>query len=214
MAVITALLAVAGLYIPFMQFVVFFVWALPCVLIIMRHGLTTGIISLIVAALLIMLLAGPMRAIFSVIQFGSLALVYGVAFGKRWSAGKTVFSGSIVMVISTLLLYYLVFLLTGINNLNIAAELQGAIEPTIELYKNMGLIGSGNGVSEQQMREMLTWYMQLFTIFLPAFFIVSGIATAFLNYIAAQKILARFKIIVPEFPPFRCWHLPWWLVWG
>ncbi|MCR4440610.1 MAG: YybS family protein [Peptococcaceae bacterium] len=214
MAVITAFLAVAGLYIPFMQLLIFFVWTIPGVLVIVRHGPAAGILSIAVAGFMILIIAGPMRAFFAVLQFGGLALVYGYAFSRRWQAGVTLLAGSAVMIVSTLVLYYLVYLLTGINNLNIAGELKEAVEPTIELYKNMGIIGPGKGLSEAMLRESLLAAVEFLTAYFPAIFALSGVASAFLNYFAAQKILYRFKIEIPGFPPFIHWRLPWWTVWG
>jgi len=214
MAAITAFLAIAGLYIPFMQLMIFFVWTIPAVLVIIRHGAVAGVLSITVAGFLIMLIAGPMRAFFAVLQFGGLALVYGYAFSRRWQAGTTLLAGSAAMIASTLALYYIVYLVTGINNLNIAGELKEAIEPTIELYKNMGIIGPGKGLSETALRKSLLEAVEFLTAYFPAMFALSGVASAFLNYFAAQKILARFKVEIPGFPPFTHWRLPWWTVWG
>lgn len=214
MAAITAMLAVAGLYIPFIQVLVFLVWTIPIILVIVRHGMTAGLISTAVAGLIVLILAGPLRAFLAVIQFGGLALTYGYAFQRRWPAGTILLAGSVVMVLSTLVLYYLIFLVTGINTLDIAAELQAAIDPTIELYKNLGMINPEQGLTEEAVREVLAQTIAVFTLLLPAMFIVAGAASAFLNYFAAQKILARFKVEISHFPPFHQWRLPWWTVWG
>jgi uncharacterized protein YybS (DUF2232 family) len=214
MAVMTTLLALAGLYIPFMQFFIFFVWTIPSVLVIVRHGLTVGLISITAASILIFMLAGPLSAIMAAIQIGSLALVYGYAFRKRWKAGITLLVGAIIMIGATLLLYYVVFLVTGINNLNIFGQLNEVVDPTIEMYKNLGIINPEKGITEEAVREILQKYFQLFTYLFPAFFAMAGVSSAFLNFFAAQKILNRFKIDVPTLPLFRCWNLPWWVVWG
>lgn len=214
MAVITAMLALAGLYIPFMQFAVFFIWTVPSVLVIVRHGTTAGIISIVVAGLLILMLAGPLSAIIAVAQIGGLAIVYGYSFRKRWKAGVTLLAGTFMMIASTLLLYYIVFLVTGINNLDITGQLKEAIDPAIEMYKKMGIISAEKGISETYVREILNYYFDMLTYLFPAFFAFAGMTSAFLNFFALQKMLLRFKMEIPKLPPFRYWHLPWWIIWG
>ncbi|MDX9871757.1 MAG: YybS family protein [Clostridia bacterium] len=214
MAVFTAILAAAGLYIPLMQFVVFFVWTIPSVLVIVRHGLMTGLVSLTAATLLIFMLAGPVSAIMAAIQIGSLAVIYGIAFRRGWKAGAALFSGAAIMMVSTLLLYYLVFIITGINNLDIASQLQEALEPTIQMYKDIGLINPEKGVTEEGVRQIMQGYFQSFTFFFPGMFALSGAVSAFLTFFASQKILRRFQIEINSLPPFRLWRLPWWIIWG
>ncbi|PKM88062.1 MAG: hypothetical protein CVU87_08340 [Firmicutes bacterium HGW-Firmicutes-12] len=214
MAVMTTLIALAGLYIPFMQFFIFFIWTIPSVIVIVRHGLTVGLISIAAASILIFMLAGPLSAIMAAIQIGSLALVYGYAFRNGWKAASTLLAGAIIMVGATLLLYYTVFLITGINNLNIFSQLNEVLEPTIEMYKNLGIIDPAKGITEGAVREIIQKYFQLLTYLFPAFFAMAGIASAYLNLFAAQKILHRFGIDVPILPQFRHWNLPWWVVWG
>jgi len=214
MAVITAMLALAGLYIPFMQFAVFFIWTIPSVFVIVRHGLTAGVISIVVAGLLILMLAGPLSAIIAVVQISGLALVYGHAFRKCWRAGVTLLAGTFTMIVSTLLLYYIVFLVTGINNLDITGQLKEAIDPAIDMYKKMGIISAEKGISESDVRDILHFYFNMLGYLFPALFAFAGMTSAFLNYFALGKILFRFKMDIPKLPPFRYWHLPWWIIWG
>lgn len=214
MAVITAMLALAGLYIPFMQFAVFFIWTVPTILVIVRHSITTGLVSLVVAGLLIFMLAGPLSAVIAVVQISGLALIYGYAFRKRWKAGITLVSGTAAIIASTLLLYYIVFLVTGINNLDLAGQLKEAMEPAIEMYKSLGIVGTEKGMSEAEIREILEVNFNLLGYLFPALFAFAGMSSAVLNFVVVQKILFRFKIDIPKLPPFRYWHLPWWVVWG
>lgn len=214
MAVITAMLALAGLYIPFMQFAVFFIWTVPSVLVIVRHGITAGIISIVVAGLLILMLAGPLSAIIAVAQISGLAIVYGYSFRKRWKAGVTLLAGTFIMIVSTLLLYYIVFLVTGINSLDITGQLKEAIDPAIEMYKKLGIISTEKGLSETDVREILNFYFNMLTYLFPALFALAGMTSAFLNFFALQKVLLRFKMEMQKLPSFRYWHLPWWSIWG
>lgn len=214
MAVFTAILAAAGLYLPLAQFVVFFVWTVPTVLVIVRHGMVTGLVSLAAATLLIFMLSGPVNAVMTAIQIGSLAIVYGYAFRHGWKAGAALLAGTVIMMGSTLLLYYIMFLVTGFNNLDIAAQLQEAIEPTMQMYKDLGFINPERGLSEEVAREMMQAYIHAFTYFFPGLFALSGASAAMLSFFASRKILQRFNIKINSLPPFTLWRLPWWIVWG
>lgn len=213
MACITAVLALIGIYIPFSMLFVFFIWIIPVVLVVVRHDLTTGILSVIVSGLLVLFFSGPVLALVSVLQFGGLALALGYGFQKKWEPGLTLLLGIVVSVISTLLLFYLTFLITGINQLDITAMLTDSIEPTIQMMKNIGYLKLYN-LGEDQAREMFVATVQLVSFIFQATLALNSALLAVINYVVAQKILVRFKIEIRKLPPFREWRLPWPAVWG
>lgn len=216
LAALTAILGLAGIYLPFLRLVIDFLWTIPIVVITVRHGLRVGMITLSVAGVLIVMLAHPLSAFFLILQFGGLALFYGAAFREKWRPAATLFVGTGIAVLSFLLVLALLVQLTGFEALNFAEQMEASIEPTIELYRQLGLFkqGAQTGVTETAVREMLTALTQTAILLIPAFFVLWALATAFLNYLIAQQILGKLKIRTPVLPPFRRWQLPWWLVWG
>ncbi len=213
MAALTVILVLAGLYIPFLQFFVYFFWTIPGILIFVRHGFVAGILTLVVASIIVLMLSGPLSAVMAGVQIGALAVVYGYAIRKRWKAGKTVFSGMLATVAASLLLYYLFFWITGVNGLDITGQMQEAVDPTIEAYRRFGLVGE-NGIPEQELRAMVSGYIERVAFFFPAFFAMAGAFAAYLTHYIARRILRRFAIEVHVLPPFREWRMPWWIVWG
>lgn len=216
LAGLTAVLALIGIYIPILRPLTNLIWAIPIVIAIVHHGPLTGLLSIGVAGMLIFVMSSPVEAVFLVLQFGGLALVYGYAFYKGLRPGWTLLAGTGTAVASILLVLFLSFLLFDVKPAEIIEEMRQTVEPTIEIYRNMGVFEKYQdaGFSEETMRQMLTGFIEMIRLVVPAILIVYGIMSAFLNYLIAQKVLGKLNIKVPALPPFRLWRLPWWTVWG
>lgn len=216
LAVLTALLALTGIYIPLLNIVTNLVWTIPIILVTVRHGLPTGFMSLTVAGLLIFLLSSPVTAVFMVIMFGGIALVYGYAFHKKIKPGMTLLAGAVTVIISFLAASVFSFLVTGINPLDIATLMKESLDATIALYRDLGFFDryGAEGVTEESTRQTMQAYMQTIALFVPAIVVMYGLMTALINYIISQRILLRLKADVPRPTPLIYWRLPWWTVWG
>jgi len=216
MATIAAILGLAGIYLPFMRVFTDMFWTIPIVIVTVRHGLTTGAVSLGVAGLLILVMAHPLQAVFLMLQFGGLALFYGVAFKNGYKAAMTLFAGTGVAVLSLFLVIVLMIALFGVDVVNIAAQMEESMELTIDLYQRLGLFkqSAQTGLTEEVVRQMMEAFSHTLGLLIPAFFVLWALATAFLNYLIAQIVLLRLKIKIVPLPPFREWRLPWWIIWG
>lgn len=214
LASLTAVLAVIGLYIPVLRLLTDFVVIVPIIIVSVNHGVNYGFMSLIVAGLLITLLSGPVKAIFVILQFGGIALFFGYAFHKKIKAEKTLLIGVFVAIISMLVIYLFSYIMFGFASIDIISQMKASIEPSLELYKQFGLLNPEQGLTEETYRLIMDAYIKLLTIIIPAMLMIYGLSSAFLNYIVAQKILKKLKISVPELPSMRYWRLPWWTIWG
>lgn len=216
MAGLTAILALVGIYLPFVRIFTDLIWTIPVVLVTVRHGVSTGLMTIIVAGLLIFSLSSPVEAVILIIQFGGLALIYGYGFRKQLKPGLTLLMGAGTAVISILLVFSISLLIFGVDILNFAEHLKASIEPTILLYEKLGFFEkyAAQGFNEQMAREMLKGFIQLISLVIPALIAIYGLTSAFLNYFVAQKILVKMKIPVPVLPPIIYWRLPWWTVYG
>lgn len=216
MASLTAILALMGIYMPFIRIFTDLIWTIPVVLVTVRHGVSTGIMTIAVAGLLIFSLSSPIEAVILIIQFGGLALLYGYAFRKQMRPGVTLLMGAGAAVVSILLVFCISLLIFGVDILNFAEHLKASIEPTIVLYEKLGLFEkyAAQGFTEQIAREMLSGFIKLISLIIPALLAIYGLTSAFLNYFVAQIILEKIKVPVPKLPPIMYWRLPWWTVWG
>ncbi|MGI6145021.1 MAG: YybS family protein [Peptococcia bacterium] len=216
MAAITAILGLAGIYLPFIRIFTDMIWTIPIVIVTTRHGLTAGAVSLGVAGLLIFALAHPLQAVFLILQFGALALFYGCAFKKGIKPSFTLLVGTGVAVLSLLLVILLMLGLFGADVINITKQMQASIEPTLQLYDKLGFFSESaqTGLTEEMVRQILESFVYTITLLVPALITLWALTTAFLNYVIAQVVLLRLKISIPVLPPFSQWRLPWWTVWG
>lgn len=214
MASLTAILALASIYIPLLQMVAFLVWSIPIIYVTVRHGLVTGILSLSVCGFLIFLFSSPFSALGLVIHIGGVALVYGYCFHKKLKPSITVLLGIVVLISSLILMFFLMAAVTGVGISGYGEMLDQSVQSSIELYKSIGLLDPAQGITEESLREMMDTLWKTIITLLPGFVVFYGISWSIINYILAQKILARFDIEVIPFPKFRDWKLPWWIVWG
>lgn len=217
MASITAILGLAGLYLPFIKIFTDMLWTIPIVIVTARHGLQIGGISLGVAGILIFALSQPLQAVFLILQFGALALFYGIAFQKKLKPTVTLLVGTVIAVISLLLVIALIMGLFGLDAIDFAKQLQASIEPTIQLYDKLGLFnqsGGQTGYTAEYARDLLASFTNAITLVIPALLVIWALSTAILNYLLAQVVLVRLKIEIPVLSPFREWRLPWWIIWG
>lgn len=213
MAGITAILALIGIYIPLLQVIMNFFWTIPIILVTVRHGLSIGLMSTLVAGLLIFSLSSPVTAAILMLQFGGLALFYGYAFNRKLRPGLTLFFGALTAIASFVLAFYLSFLIFGLDAAGVVAQLRESIEPSIQLYKDWGLFERGQ-MSEDAMRQILQGAVNVIILIIPAILVIYGASSALMNYFVAEKVLARLKTPVPKIPPFKSWRLPWWVIWG
>ena len=76
MAVIAAILGLAGIYLPLLGAVTGFLWPIPIIVLIIRYDLRSGFLSLIAALILMVTLSEPLTALFRV-AIRRMALVFG-----------------------------------------------------------------------------------------------------------------------------------------
>lgn len=214
MAALTAILALASIYIPMFQLVAFLVWSIPIIYVTVRHGIVTGVLSLTVCGFLIFFFSTPFSALGLVIHIGGVALVYGYSFHKGFKPSVTVMLGIVVLILSLLLMLFLMAAVTGLDFNGFSEMLDQSVQSSMELYQRLGLLDPKKGVTEESLRAMVDAMWKTIITLLPGFLVFYGISWSIINYILAQKILARFDINVMPLPKFRDWKLPWWIVWG
>ncbi|HHX51309.1 MAG TPA: DUF2232 domain-containing protein, partial [Clostridia bacterium] len=113
MAVMAAILGLAGIYIPILGAVTGFLWPIPIIVLIIRYDLRSGFLSLIAALILMVTLSEPLTALFQGLRYGGTALVFGYLIKKGSSPGATVLCGGLAAVAGTVLVLIFSFLLIG-----------------------------------------------------------------------------------------------------
>ncbi|MHB1420376.1 MAG: DUF2232 domain-containing protein [Bacillota bacterium] len=208
-ALAAAAITLSAAYLPLLASLI---WAIPVVVVVVRHNILTGLWTMLVAWLLLMVFTGPLVAAVLVFQFGCLGLVYGYFFKRGASAGRTLHAGLLVAVVFAALVLLLPDSFLGVNFSGLSHQFD--LEPTIQFYRQVGLIGTNTGMTEEVARQMLLNMNHWLQILLPGSQIVGNMLMAVLNFIAARWLLRKVGLTVEPLPSFRKWQLPWYYVWG
>ena len=216
MAAITAILGLTGIYFPFIKIFTDMIWTVPIIVLIIRHGISIGVLAMTVAGILIFSMSNPIKALILVIQFGALSIFYGYSFKKKSSPGIVIFIGTGVALASGLLSIFLMITFFGPEQFDVVRLMKDSVEPMMELYKNGGLFSNParTGITEEMVRQIVEYSVKIMSLLIPAFIIVWGYSVAFINYMVSDKILNKLRISTHPIAPFREWELPWWIVYG
>jgi len=213
MACITAILALTGTYLPFLGFIITLFFAIPTIIIAIRHGLSAAVLSLLTAGVLVAILYEPVRGAALLLDFGPLALFYGYALSRNKSPVLTLTVGAVVSAASQLLAIYFIYLLTGVNELSLFEQMRESIEPMIETLREMGTFNNPQ-ITEEMARQMLNAYVDGVLLLIPGAFALFGIFAAVTNYVISQKVLSKLGKFIQPLPPFTQWKMPWWGIYG
>ena len=88
LSALTVILALAAVYLPVVGVVASLVWAIPVIVLVVRHGLRWGAMAVLVSGVIMALLIEPTISLRMVLSFGPTGLVLGYAFRRRWSGAQ------------------------------------------------------------------------------------------------------------------------------
>lgn len=213
MACLTAVLALMGVYIPFLAVLTSLVFTVPIIVVTIRHGVLTGVLSILTAGLLVFALYEPLRGFMLLLQYGALSIFYGYAFAKKMSSSFTLTIGTVIGAVSLLLTFYAGYIVTGINDLALFEQMKESIDPVIQMLREFGYFNNPQ-MDEETIRQLLTRAVDNALLLIPAVFVIYGMFVAVVNYLVSQKVLAKMGVQVQALPPFTHWRLPWWTVYG
>lgn len=205
LSALTVILAMAAAYLPVIGMVAALVWALPVVVLIVRHGLRWGVMSVLVSGVIMALLLEPMLSLRMVLSFGPTGLMLGYAFRHQWSGAHAFGMTLVASVAGKLLTFGLLFLVTSVNPLNMQMDvMQQSFDQTFAVYEQMGLDQNAIAASKAQISEAMTYL----NLLLPFIVGVMGLLDAGVAYIVSSRVLRRLGETVPQLPPFAEWRLP------
>ncbi|MDW7675716.1 MAG: YybS family protein [Bacillota bacterium] len=210
-AALAAVLALVGYYLPPLSMITTLVWFIPIVVVIVRQNMRWGVMSLVVATLVMMMLSHPLSGFLTALQMGFVALVYGYGFKNKWSAGKIILTGGIAVVISAIIVIALSITLMGVNLGEWQQEMALQIDHSIEMYRQWGLLDQGG---EEELRNTMEALIHFIGLIIPGLLISGSLLTAAVNFLLVRVVLKRVGVEIRPIPPFREWQLPWYLIWG
>jgi uncharacterized protein YybS (DUF2232 family) len=216
LAAIATILALLGTFIPPLSVITNFLWTIPIIMVCLRRDGKTGIITFVVALILVSMFSSPVNGLSLALQYGGVALIYGHAFKQKWPAGRTILFGSLGAIVGTIIAILVSFFFMGVDLASISRDMQTAIDSVLAMYKKMGLLDQlqAKGVTEVQLRQTFDSMMKISVSLLPGGMIVSSMLTAVLSFVISRKILQKMRVSIVEIPAFITWRLSWQYIWG
>lgn len=210
MAAIAIVMALIIMYVPVLGVFVNFLWPLPIVICGCRHGLKWSIMTLLVATIIIAMLMSPINAFFLAAIFGLLGLILGECMRRHLPPMKLMLYGSVGGIIALVLNIVLSFLVLGIDPINMMfTSFDESLVQLAEYYRE-------HGMSEADIKTSIDSYKEMFRmmrIIMPGAFFLCAPVMAFVNHIAAKKILVKLGESFENFPDFVLLKVPKWVLW-
>ena len=207
MAALTAILAMAGILIPFLSPVVMLIWTLPVVVVCIRHGMRVGIATIAVAGFIIMSLGTPFNALDMLLTSTGPALLIGCGFYYKWPTEKTLLFAAISAVIGLAAVIAISIKVMGISLQQFFGLDPETIEQVIIMINESGLLSSAYE-SPESVSAAVYAMIDVFEIFFPVTIAVYGLLSALSNYLVAHVVLRKLKVPVPPLTKLATFRLP------
>ncbi len=211
-AALTVIITVIGLYMPVLFLITGMITPIPTAVMVYRHGLKKGVLSLTVAFMLLFILyADPITITVLLIQFGPIGLLFGLLFKNQVSSGKSIAAAAAVSALLTLVVIMLTSALTGVDLLSIENQLSEAFEESIQFYQRTGMF---DDAAINEMKQSMKTTLHTLTVLLPGILAMSAMFSALITYFLTRAVLTRLKYSTPPMPVFSEWAFPWYTLWG
>ncbi len=188
-----------------------FLWPVPLIVVGVRRGIWAGILSLLVAGILMSILFQPLLGIlFMILHF---FLVVGLSYGlrKRWDFYENILLSSLGAIASILIALkgYSLFsgqaffdtLWQGVRDL----FLNGTVDfnRILVMYHQMGILKEFTNAA-----QLAEFFIDRMQVMIPTAIIIFSLIVGVLNLVVARLVLRRFHYEVPYIPEFGDWALP------
>ncbi|VBB07526.1 Hypothetical protein LUCI_2775 [Lucifera butyrica] len=205
LAAIAVVFAMISAYIPVLGSFVNLIWPVPIILLGVRHGYRWSIMATVVSGVIIAITMHPLHAVTVVVGFGLIGIALGHAFRMDAGPFKSMLWGSIASLISKIAVFYIAFLVMGVNPLTTqVSAMSEAVNQAVAIYRNFGMKEAELTKLADTMNA-LVGYMK---IIFPAGLILASVVDTYLNFVIARKVLKKLGHHVKSFPPFKLWSIP------
>ncbi|MDF2565286.1 MAG: Protein of unknown function rane [Massilibacillus sp.] len=210
LAAIAVAMSLISMYVPIIGSFMALILPLPIIVLVVRHGVRWGIMSTIIAGVLISMLISPLQAISIVVVCGFIGVVLGYTYRKGYSAVRCLTIGSVSAIASILVVFAVSLLLINVNPMNIQMDMmQQAFEESLAVYRSSGMSETEIADIAGKFQTGLDTVKQL----VPVTVVLAGLFETYINFIVAGVVLRRVghtNIVI--MPPFKEWKLPWGIV--
>ena len=207
MAALTAVLAMAGIYIPPLAPVVMLIWTLPVVVICLRRGMRAGAATMAVAGFVILVIATPTLAIEMLLRSAGPALIIGYGLQRQWKSEHTILFTGIAAFIGLTASFALSFIIMGVDFDGFFSVDPNAIDEIVKMFSDYGFMDQFQ-MSAPEMADYISAMFVMLKHLFPAILLIAGLSTAFTNFIAANIVLKKLKIPLPPVTKLSTFRLP------
>ena len=204
---ITVIMALIAVYLPILGIAATMLWPLPIIVLIVRHGMKYGLLSVAAAGVIMAICISPFSAIHMVAAFGPTSLALGYGFRQGLSASRILACGLVASLAGVFLTAGLTAAMTGINPLAMSEQISTMKESAEAAFQLYETIGMDPDELERTKSEFMK-SMDYITLLLPVVLLLSGMLTAWLNFAVGGKVLRRLGHSVAALPELDDWHLP------
>ncbi|QZY55125.1 YybS family protein [Crassaminicella profunda] len=207
MATLVSIFTIVLIYIPILTPVIFLI-PVPFIILGKRQGIHFTILAVIVWAMVIVSLIGPIQTMFVVLFMGLPAIVMGYMMNKKYKPFKVLAGGVIAALLGLILSISFVSVLSGVNVIDkVMGQMKIVMDMQIkqmQMYKDMGM----KPEQIKNLEENMKIYMQAMGMTIPAGMIIGSAFFSYINHAVATRILKRIGNEVEGLPPLRYVRLP------
>lgn len=210
LAAVAIVMALISMYVPVLGAFVNFLWPLPIVVCGCRHGFKWSVMTLLVATVIIAMVISPINAFFLAAIFGLLGLILGECMRRHLPPMQMMLYGSVGAVLALIINIVLSFLVLGIDPIEMMFT---------SFHESLGQLAAyyrEHGMGEEEIKKIVDGYaemLRMMRIIMPGAFLLCAPVMAFINYIAAKKILTKLGESFTDLPPFIMLQVPGWVLW-
>lgn len=202
LAIIAVIFAIAGIYIPFLSFLMIFI-PVPFIVAAVRHDLKHTLLAVTAASLIIGSLSSPVVGLYIALISGINSSVMGLMIKRGKSVRSILIAGSAASLAATLLTFAVSTVLMGVNTL---VEMETLFTEIVEYQKRF--LGGMDGQGSVEMIRSLELMKSTLLTLIPSSLIAGSVGSTCINYLLTGAILKRTGFAMEPLGPFSRFSLP------
>lgn len=211
LAGISVILALAGFYLPIVGPVVILLWPVPIVVIHLRHGIRTSILTVATAGLVLMAFVGPLGGLAVVLSSGIVGIALGAGFRRKWMPTATFGLGVAAVLVSTCISLAIASLVMHVNVIeDYIGLLEKSMRTSFSIYEQIGL----GGAAFQEASDAWEQALSRIRFLMPTAVVGAAFLHSYVNFEFSRVTLSKLGYEAKTLPPFGTWRMPVWAVIG
>lgn len=211
LAGVAVILVVAGTFLPVVSPLITLLWPVPVMVVQYRYGWRMGLMTLVVAGILVGTFFGIFHGLMVSVAMGGVGLLLGYGFRRGLSPTTVVLLASAGTLAGLLVSLLILNVLWGENLLDLmVTSWREAFETSSQLMQRFG---SGEEI-KANLKSMAEQFETMVHVIFPSAIILASVGQALINFSLGREILSRLGHRTPPLPPFSRWQLPIYTLYG